>query len=62
MQYNTAGTFLAADFMDDPAEIVKHNYWRDAALYGAVPYSEYVEARGEEASAAVAFPRSRSLR
>ena len=62
MQYNTAGTFLAADFVDDPAEIVKHNYWRDAALYGAVPYSEYVEARGEEASAAVAFPRSRSLR
>ena len=42
MEYADDGRFLYAEQADDPAEIVKHNYWRDAALHAAIPYADYL--------------------
>ena len=44
MRYDNKGALRGADLIDDPAEVVQHNYWRDLALYGAVRYVDY-EAR-----------------
>jgi hypothetical protein len=32
---------LGAELVEDPATIIQHGYWRDAAWHKAVPYSEY---------------------
>jgi hypothetical protein len=35
------------EILDDPAVIVRHNYWRDAAWHHALPRDEYVRQVGE---------------
>jgi hypothetical protein len=35
------------EFVDDPAAVVRHNYWRDAAWHHALPRDEYVQQVGE---------------
>jgi uncharacterized protein DUF6879 len=42
MSYDEKGRFLAAEQMDDPAEVVRHNYWRDVAKHVAVGFHEYM--------------------
>ena len=42
MNYGRDGHFTGAGPVRDAAEIVMHNYWRDAALHAAVPYADYV--------------------
>lgn len=34
--------FIGAEVVDDPAEIVQHNYWRDAAQHHAIERDEFV--------------------
>jgi hypothetical protein len=46
MNYGRDGHFTGAGPVRDAAEIVMHNYWRDAALHAAVPYAEYVRQIG----------------
>lgn len=41
MYYDEHGTFLSAEMVDEPAEIVKANYWRDMAVAMAVPYRTF---------------------
>lgn len=42
MAYDEDGRFLYADLVTDPAEVVRHAHWRDAALHQAIPYLEYM--------------------
>ena len=42
MEYTEDGTFRSVEQVDDPAAIVRHAYWRDAALHQAVPYRDYM--------------------
>jgi hypothetical protein len=42
MVYDDEGRFLYAELVSDPAEIIRHAYWRDAALHHAIPYQQYV--------------------
>jgi hypothetical protein len=46
MEYDEGGHFLGAELVTDAGEVVKHNYWRDAALHAAVPYADYVRRIG----------------
>jgi hypothetical protein len=39
--------FRRCEILDDPAVIVQHNYWRDAAWHHALPRDEYVRQVGE---------------
>ena len=41
MKYDRDGRFLFAEYIDDPATIIQHGYWRDAALHHAMPYADY---------------------
>jgi hypothetical protein len=43
MEYADDGTFLWAEHIEDPGVIVRHAYWRDAALHLAIPYSDYMQ-------------------
>jgi hypothetical protein len=43
MEYDSAGRFLGIEEVTDPGQIVKHAYWRDAALHHAMRFSEYAE-------------------
>lgn len=36
MHFDDDDVFLGGDVVDDPGEIVRHNYWRDAAWHHAV--------------------------
>ena len=48
MHYDdTTHDIARREVVDDPATIVQHNYWRDAAWHYAVPLDEYVEQVGE---------------
>lgn len=42
MSYDDQGRFLHAANVTDPNEIVRHCYWRDAALHHATRYHDYV--------------------
>jgi hypothetical protein len=42
MAYDAEGQFLYAEHVDDPAQVVSHAYWRDAALHYAIPYARYM--------------------
>jgi hypothetical protein len=35
MHFDDADSFLGAEIIEEPAEIVQHNYWRDAAWHHA---------------------------
>jgi hypothetical protein len=41
MNYDDDGRFLFAEQINDPDMIVRHTYWRDAALHYAIPYATY---------------------
>jgi len=43
LHFDTEGRLLSGDWTDDPASIVQHNYWRDAALARAIPYDAYTQ-------------------
>ena len=45
MYFDAEGHFLGAELVDEPATVVRHCYWRDAALHYAVPYQRYVAER-----------------
>jgi hypothetical protein len=48
MHYDDATDDLRrCETLDDPAVIVRHNYWRDAAWHHALPRDEYVRQVGE---------------
>jgi hypothetical protein len=48
MHYDDATDGLRhCETLDDPAIIVRHNYWRDAAWHHALPRDEYVRQVGE---------------
>jgi Family of unknown function (DUF6879) len=42
MAYDEEGRFLYTELVPDPAEVVRHAHWRDAALHRAIPYQQYV--------------------
>lgn len=42
MEYAEDGTFRWIEQVDTPAVIVRHAYWRDAALHQAVSYRDYM--------------------
>jgi hypothetical protein len=41
MRFDEADRFLGGEIIEDPAEIVRHNYWRDAAWHHAVRRDEF---------------------
>lgn len=43
MEYADDGTFRWIERVADPGVIVKHAYWRDAALHQAIPYRDYMQ-------------------
>jgi hypothetical protein len=45
MEYTDGGQFLHAEQVDDAAEIVRSNHWRDRALHLAMPYPDYMRSR-----------------
>lgn len=42
MAYGDEGEFLYAEHVDDPAEIVRHNHIRDAAMHAAMEFHTYM--------------------
>ncbi|TDP91804.1 hypothetical protein EV186_10813 [Labedaea rhizosphaerae] len=42
MNFNDDDQFIRGEFIEDPAEIVQHNYWRDVAQHRAVERDEFV--------------------
>jgi hypothetical protein len=42
MEYADDGTFRWIERVEDPRMIVRHAYWRDAALHQAIPYRDYM--------------------
>lgn len=45
MHYEADGTWQGAEPVEDPAQVVSACYWRDAALYRAMPWRGYIAAR-----------------
>jgi hypothetical protein len=41
MHFDTSDRFVGGEIIEDPAEIVRHNYWRDAAWHHAVRRDEF---------------------
>jgi hypothetical protein len=41
MRFDDDNRFIGGDIIDDAAEIVRHNYWRDAAWHHAVRRDEF---------------------
>lgn len=41
MHFDEVEKFLGGDIIEEPAEIVKHNYWRDAAWHRAVQRDDF---------------------
>jgi hypothetical protein len=41
MHFDDADSFLGGELIDDPTEIVQHNYWRDAAWHHAVRRDDF---------------------
>lgn len=41
MHFDEVEKFLGGDIIEEPAEIVKHNYWRDAAWHRAVRRDDF---------------------
>jgi hypothetical protein len=42
MRFTDDDQFLGGEIIEDPAEIVQHNYWRDAAQHHAIERDEFV--------------------
>jgi hypothetical protein len=47
MHYDATDDLCRSEIQDDPAVVVQHNYWRDAAWHHALPRDEYVRQVGE---------------
>lgn len=47
MAYDEEGRFLHVEHVDDPAEIVQANHWRDAAMHTAVRFQDYLGAASQ---------------
>ncbi|SRR5690606_35734939 len=45
MAYGDGGEFLYAEHIDEPAEIVRHNHIRDAAMHAAMGFHAYTSRR-----------------
>ena len=43
MHFNDDMSFLGGEVVEDPAEIVRHNYWRDAAWHHAVRREDFAK-------------------
>ena len=41
MHFDDADRFLGGEIIDDPGEVVQHNYWRDAAWHHAVRRDDF---------------------
>jgi len=41
MDYADDGTFVSAELVDDPEQVVQANLWRDQAVHLSVPFAEY---------------------
>ncbi|MDA0566014.1 hypothetical protein LG943_17080 [Streptomonospora sp. S1-112] len=41
MNYADDGSLVSTEIVDDPAEIVRANVWRDRALHLSIPFTEY---------------------
>lgn len=41
MHFDGDENFLGGEIVEEPAEIVKHNYWRDAAWHCAVRRDDF---------------------
>lgn len=41
MRFDDADRFLGGDIIEDSAEIIRHNYWRDAAWHHALRRDEF---------------------
>jgi hypothetical protein len=41
MHYDDADRFLGAEIVEEPATVVQHSYWRDAAWQRAVPRDDF---------------------
>jgi hypothetical protein len=46
MHFDDADSFLGGEVIEDPAEIVQHNYWRDAAWHRAVRRDDFATEQG----------------
>ncbi|HVV12469.1 DUF6879 family protein [Amycolatopsis sp.] len=46
LRYDEQTTFLGGDVIEDPATIVAHNYWRDAAWHQAVRRDDFAAQQG----------------
>jgi hypothetical protein len=44
MHFDDTDNLLGAELVEDLAEVVQHNFWRDAAWHYAVPYADYLKA------------------
>lgn len=42
------GRFVRGEIIEDPYEIVRHNYWRDAAWHHAVPRDDFASQQSIE--------------
>lgn len=43
MHYQQDGSFVSAELVDDPVQVVQANHWRDAAVAMSVPYQTFVD-------------------
>ncbi len=42
MRFTDDDQFIGGEVIEDPAEIVEHNYWRDAAQHHAIDRDEFI--------------------
>ncbi len=42
MHFDVEDRFIGGEIIDDPAVIVEHNYWRDAAWHWAIRRDDFV--------------------
>jgi len=45
MHFDDTDRFLGGEVVDDPAEVVQHNYWRDAAWHHAIRRDDFAAAQ-----------------
>jgi hypothetical protein len=43
LRFDTDENFLGGEAIEDPAEVVQHNYWRDAAWHQAVRREDFAD-------------------
>jgi hypothetical protein len=46
LRFDDDDNLLGADLIENPATVVQHCFWRDAAWHHATPYPRYIEAAG----------------